>query len=288
MPVIHAIDSGGNTMKALYVEGCFFPFFPFTKDPKRHLSNIRNLPIRDDDLLLWGYPRTGCHWLWEMICMLSKGSVQYDANTKENYMLDFMTPEMLEAMPSPRTLNSHFYFHHLPAQTKEKKIKFVVLHRDPKDTVVSYYSFMKGFAELFDYNGTFSHFLELFLEGTLPYGSFIDFEQHIMQTLEDNPDIPVLHVFYEDLLKNCAEELLKVQRFLGYAADEKLCSGIAAACEFKKLKQVIVDRPDPLRGDHKEGFEGVCRKGVIGDWKNFFSKEEEAAFNEPTLVEKCL
>lgn len=54
------------------------------------------------------------------------GSVQYDANTKENYMLDFMTPEMLEAMPSPRTLNSHFHFHHLPAQIKEKKIKFVV------------------------------------------------------------------------------------------------------------------------------------------------------------------
>lgn len=75
MPVIHAIDSGGNTMKALYVEGCFFPFFPFTKDPKRHLSNIRNLPIRDDDLLLWGYPRTGVYCVFKLLSHLQAGQV---------------------------------------------------------------------------------------------------------------------------------------------------------------------------------------------------------------------
>lgn len=278
MPKIHAYDRKGNVIQMQCFDNFFFPMFPFDKDSRTHIQDIIDLPIRDDDVLIWAYAKTGNHWLWEMIQMLNRGNTEYDKFTKENHTLDFMTPKMLEEMPSPRTLNSHFLFQHLPKGFFQTQHKIIVIHRDPKDVAVSWYNHMVGTNNISPYNGEFSDYLEMYLEGTVAYGSYFDYTRHILDTLEANPHINALQLFYEDMKEDTARELRRVQDFLGLPASDDLCKAVADACHFNKLKQVIDNRPDPLRGGWKEGF-GMCRKGIVGDWMNWFSEEDQAYFD---------
>lgn len=275
MPKVNVIDQKGNMLQMQYLDEFFFPFFPFDTDASQHIRDIQNLEIRPDDILIWSYAKCGNHWLWEMIRMLHRGHVDYDQRTKEAHTTDFMTPDMLKELPSPRPLNSHFLHRHLPRQIFEKKTKTIILHRDPKDVAVSWYHHMIGTEGLFPYNGDFPDFLDLYLEGTVPYGSWFNFERSVLQSIKEHPDLPVHHMFYEDMKEDCARELRKMVKFLGMTASDELCQQVADACEFKKLKAVIADRPDPLRLTWKEGTEGMCRKGIVGDWKNWFSEEDK-------------
>nr|KAG5698306.1 hypothetical protein BaRGS_017008 [Batillaria attramentaria] len=210
-----------------YLDNFFFPMFPFNTDSRAHLHDIYNLPIRDDDVLLWAYAKTGYCEKRVLFVTYAKtgycekrvlfvtyaktgycekrvlfvtyaktgycekrvlfvtyaktgyrekrvlfvtyaktGEAQYDKNTKENYTIDFMTTKMLEDMPSPRTLNCHFLFQHLPKGFFEKNNKIIVVHRDPKDVCVSWYHHMVGTDNISPYNGEFPDYLEMFVEGT--------------------------------------------------------------------------------------------------------------------------
>lgn len=46
---------------------------------------------------------------------------------------------LLDSLPSPRLLNTHFRFKYLPKGLTEKKSKIVHIVRNPKDACVSYY-----------------------------------------------------------------------------------------------------------------------------------------------------
>lgn len=278
MPRVRVLDRKGNELELQYLDNFFFPLFPFQEDTRKHLQDVRNLHVRDDDVLMWSYAKTGNHWLWEMIQMVQRGNTEYDKHTKEDHTIDFMTPAMLEAMPSPRTLNCHFLFEHLPKGFFEKEHKVIVMHRDPRDVAVSWYHHILGTHNFTIYTGDFDDYLELFVEGTVTYGSYFDFTRNILDTLQSNPQIPVLHVFYEDMIADAAHELRRVADFLGMPTSDQLCQAVAQACEFQRLKQAISSRPDPLRAGWRDEFH-MCRKGVVGDWKNFFSEEDKEYFD---------
>ena len=72
---------------------------------------------------------TGTHWVWEMVQMLQAGEAKYDKRSKETLMIDFMPTEKIDALESPRTLNSHFLFRHLPKQIAQKKTKIIRIDR---------------------------------------------------------------------------------------------------------------------------------------------------------------
>ena len=60
----------------------------------------------------------------EIVSMLIRGSADYAKHTKESTMLEFMEDlSLLDHLASPRLLNSHFYFAHLPEQLVEKRVK---------------------------------------------------------------------------------------------------------------------------------------------------------------------
>nr|KAG5698308.1 hypothetical protein BaRGS_017010 [Batillaria attramentaria] len=83
---------------------------------------------------------------------------------------------------------------------------------------------------------------------------------------------------YAKFVVDPARELRKVADFLNIRASDELCKAVGDACEFQKLKEVIEHRPDPLRSGWKEGF-GMCRKGIVGDWRNWFSPEDKEYFD---------
>ena len=59
--------------------------------------------------------------------MLLQGKTEYHQDPKEKYMFPFQTPEIIDEHPSPRIINSHMYFRHLPREILKKRPKIVCL-----------------------------------------------------------------------------------------------------------------------------------------------------------------
>ena len=88
-----------------------------------------------------------------------------DILEKDAGMLEFHFKGQIDALPSPRVLNSHLLFRHLPADMLKKKTKTIFLYRNPKDVAVSFYKFHSSFA-VYEYEGQFGNWLKLFQKGT--------------------------------------------------------------------------------------------------------------------------
>ena len=83
---------------------------------------------------------SGTHWTDEIIRMLVSGKAEYFTGTKGVTMLEAIDLKTLDNMPSPRILNTHAPFRHLPKAHTEKGYKVVHCLRNPKDGAVSMYN----------------------------------------------------------------------------------------------------------------------------------------------------
>ena len=93
--------------------------------------------------------------------MLLSGKIEYHLEPKDTYMLPFHTPQVIDEQPSPRVINSHMYFRHLPQDILTKRNKIIFVNRNPKDIAVSYYDHCQKVA--LKYKGSWEDFLELFM-----------------------------------------------------------------------------------------------------------------------------
>ena len=67
--------------------------------------------------------------------MLYQGKAETIPGIKQYNMIEALTPEQLEAMPSPRILNTHFPFDHLPLDMIKRKTKIILIHRYSRTSV---------------------------------------------------------------------------------------------------------------------------------------------------------
>ncbi|KAK7451357.1 hypothetical protein BaRGS_00039829, partial [Batillaria attramentaria] len=91
-------DAGGDTIRYLrFPDGLNLPSFHDDMD----FEAIASFPLRDDDVLICSYPRTGCHWTWEITRMLQTGRTDFeDAADKEDQMLEFKFHGELDHVPT--------------------------------------------------------------------------------------------------------------------------------------------------------------------------------------------
>ena len=103
----------------------------------------------------------GIHRTSEVIHMLLPGKIEYNTEPQINSMLPFQTPERMDQLPSPRIINSHMYFRHLPRDILKKRNTIVFVNRNPKDVAVSYYYHCQQVSLKFQ--GSWNDFLDFFL-----------------------------------------------------------------------------------------------------------------------------
>ncbi|XP_067680766.1 sulfotransferase 1A1-like [Haliotis asinina] len=247
------------------------------------IRKVQKLELRNDDVLIAAYPKCGTHWLWEIVTMLRAGNSKYNKKAKDISMLGTPKSVLVDELPSPRVLNSHLYFRHLPEKLVEKKIKTIFIMRNPKDVSVSFYNHLNGVKMSFRFDGTYSEFLDLFLEGKVPCGSYVHYVKDWLQVKQNHPDLPMLTLFYENLKKDPVKNIRMVADFIGVSVTDELCEQIAEACSFKKmrtadkeLKEHILTAPE----NWKEGHKGIYRKGEVGDWKNWMTVAQNERFED--------
>lgn len=242
------------------------------------------MKLRDDDVFLCTYPKTGTHWLWEVCSMLRQGKADYDKRTKVQLMMEMVDLEVLDAQPSPRTLNTHLPFAMLPVQEMlDKRIKVVHVYRNIKDVIVSMYFMTKSgdfpMSEL-----SIDEFVDRHVRGKVVYGGYFEYLTQMDDFQKANPDVQVFSLSYEDMKKDPVPIIRRLSEFLGVDASEQLCQNIAQACSFQKMKSYedeknkvnfSVPGESPASEQSTAPFAlnkpVIYRRGEVGDWKNYLT-----------------
>ncbi|KAK6192243.1 hypothetical protein SNE40_003746 [Patella caerulea] len=264
-----------------YIEydGILFPILPIKTPLEQHLNNIANLEIRPDDILISAYPKSGTHWVWEMVRMLISGSPEHIKDSKVGRMLEFKETKTIDDLPSPRLLNTHLNVRHLPKQIFTKGTKIVHVYRNPKDIAVSFYCHATGIKRNNGYSGTFHDFLDMFLREKVAFGNWGDYIKE-WEEVFDKGETPIKAVAYEDMKKNPVKHLKEIATFLELDVTDELCAAIVDACSFSKMKPIAETlKEKAVDITWKEGS-SIFRKGQVGDWKNWITVAENERFDE--------
>ncbi|KAL7730395.1 hypothetical protein ACLKA6_016627 [Drosophila palustris] len=263
--------------------------------PRKYVElgeSIRQLPIYEDDVWMVSYPRTGSTWAQEMVWLLGH---QLDYETAKQQlsqrspMIELSalfstdhhqwvaesfgnTVELVRNLPRPRYARSHLSWQLLPQQFESVKPKIVYTARNPKDLCVSYYHYCKL---LHGINGDFEQFVELFLGGHTPMGSYW---KHVLPFWKRSNDDNVLFIKYEDMItdlpavvRRCAQ-FLNVPKLLNETSMKRICDHL----QFDNMRNNNAINLEKILPQRETKF---IRNGKIGDWKNHMSDEMSAKFD---------
>ncbi|XP_071093506.1 sulfotransferase 1B1-like [Haliotis cracherodii] len=269
MSLVKVLDAGGDALPMFRHQGQNYPNYAQTDS----IVNIHKVPIRDDDIFICGFPKSGTHWVWEASRMLLAGHQMDDVVEKGVGMMEYAPHDAIQAMSSPRLLNTHFKLSLLPPDIVKKRCKIVYLLRNPKDVAVSYYNFMLKLP-YYNYRGKWDNFMKYHVLGKFSYGSWFDFVLDWEEEKLKHPELPVHTLHYEDMKENNLRELRKLDRFLGTDRGEDFLTALYEHTNFTGMNQ------RKARTSSDQGaFPGLYRKGIVGDWKNWFSQEQNEWFD---------
>ncbi|BFZ18914.1 hypothetical protein BsWGS_21953 [Bradybaena similaris] len=254
-------DAAGKSINLTLMDGKLF-----TPNGVEYLGAVKSVKMRPDDILISGYVKTGCHWVWETMGMIVKRKAAYSPFCKQIAYLDMAAPELYNNLESPRLLNTHHEYDWLPDEAKEKRTKIVLTTRNPKDTAVSLYNHTINLHELYHYDGQFHDWMQLYLDGKVDNGSFFDYYMSWEKSINEHPDHPILVVKYEDMKRDLKATIRQLADFLNVTLSVDHVNDIAKMCEFGAMKQKFKGL----------STEKLIRKGEVGDWKNWLTSDEAA------------
>ncbi|KAH9525685.1 hypothetical protein Btru_002044 [Bulinus truncatus] len=293
MDLEYVKDKGGGTLTLQVIDGRYYPTFP-----AHVIKSLSSLKIRSDDVILAGYLKAGTHWVWEILRMLLAGRTDVQLAEKDMCMIEQAEQSSLNAVPSPRVLNTHVLFHLLPSEVMHRRPKIVYLTRNPKDTAVSMYHHNRRLWEYYQYDGKFEDYLQLFVEGKADL-------RLLMLTFCDNGRSQ----FYFLFVISGLWFLVRTHRQLEPGSERTSGAGHprgelrAAVTEspYNNTGPSIVFKPVPSQDlisqiceecalskmkEKKAHFDLdsdgnaiMYRKGIVGDWKNHFTEELNTWFD---------
>ncbi|KAM4693517.1 sulfotransferase 6B1-like [Discoglossus pictus] len=230
---------------------------------------------REDDVLMVAYPKCGSNWTLHLLHQMVKAA--YNLHPPAMLpMLEFGAPnkyEKLKEQPSPRVFASHLFYDDIPKSFFEKKVKMLVVFRNPKDTAVSLFHFHNSNPTLPTYS-SWDTFFQDFINGKVCLGSYFD---HALQWNKHIEDETVFIITYEEMKQDLKAAVQKISNFLRIPLSEEQIQQIAEKGTFASMKENAKDTHGPMGNV-------IFRKGDIGDWKNHFSEaqsqEVDAKFEE--------
>ncbi|CAH1242269.1 SULT1C4 [Branchiostoma lanceolatum] len=252
------------------------------------MDAIQDFAVRDDDVFIVTYPKSGTAWLQRIVSLLRFGGDVSKTDLKEQDKLvpyfeqkcgDSATFRELPEAPSPRLLKSHLNFSHAPVQLAQGKGKVIYVARNPKDLAVSYYHFHFMVTTLKNPT-SWEQFLQDFINGEVSRGAWHD---HVLGWWEQKDSPNVLFLRYEDLQKNTRKQVGKVAEFLQWPVTPEVIDKVVEQSKFQKM----ATNPATNKVEGKEAKAGIfdsskgtfLRKGIVGDWKSHFSDEQSQWFD---------
>uniref|UniRef100_A0A3Q2QYE6 Sulfotransferase n=1 Tax=Fundulus heteroclitus TaxID=8078 RepID=A0A3Q2QYE6_FUNHE len=259
--------------------GILFPGHLHTQDS---LQLALKFLFQDTDVLIVSYPKSGTTWMQEIVTLISNRGDPHQSQTIPNWtrapwLEQYYCADLLKTSTSaPRVLTTHLPHSLLGPALQSSKARIIYVSRNPKDVLVSFYHFHK-MANFLPDAGSFPEFLKQFLDGTLHFGSWFD---HIKGWTSQAAALNLLHVTYEEMSLDLHGTINRVSSFLQRPLLEHELNDCVKHCSFSSMKDNKMINytliPDEIL-DHSKGC--FMRKGVIGDWKNMFTEEQNRNFD---------
>ena len=159
-------------------------------------------------------------------------------------------------------------------------MKTLVVFRNPKDTLVSYFHFYRMNKRYGSFKGTWDDFFEVFRANQLNYGDPLD---HMLSwwALRELPNVEVFT--YEDMLKDSPAAVKRVAQLLGKQFTDAQIQDIVKYCSFDNMKVNPTANYSWAKGFSND-ISSFFRKGEAGDWGNYFNEEQNRYIDE--LIER--
>ncbi|XP_018415521.1 PREDICTED: sulfotransferase 6B1-like [Nanorana parkeri] len=255
----------------------FFNGIPFTtRSSAELLKSLDAFQAREDDILLVSYPKSGTHWLAEIMKHL------YTAKVTLTSPIEFGDVSKLEEMDNigtKRIIPTHLGYDMLPGDFKAKKCKAIYIIRNPKDTAVSLFHYYKDNPNL-PTIGMWSTYFDMFLQGQVVCGSWFD---HILSWEEHRNEMGTLFLYYESMKKNPFKSVRKISSYLGINMNDNEIHEICKKTSFSEMKDNVekeVSDPNHTVCSLTSNRRLIFRKGTVGEWKQYFSTKQNRLFDE--------
>ncbi|CAC5417900.1 unnamed protein product [Mytilus coruscus] len=252
------------------------PMPPILKDVDHFMESLRNFNSRESDVILCSPMKSGSHWLHEIVSMLLHQTTEYN---KHGVLLDCNFEcqpdwDKLEQLNNPRFFHTHLPMEYLPRKHVENEYKIIYLNRNPKDRAVSLYLFLQGKEGVPVM--TWNEFFENFVVIDTIYGGWFTFTKEFENAISEKRG-NILPVTFEKLKIATIPTILEIASFLGILVDDNFIKDIADKCSFDNLKKNKIDGTTSI---HPEGRATLWRKGIIGDWENWFTVAQNEKFDQ--------
>ena len=243
------------------------------------VEKMKDLELRSDDIWIVAYPKCGTTWTQQIVrLILNRGkedglTIEYAVPWVEalgeipgifKYQVD------VDKMTSPRAFKSHFSYEMMPCGLpNDTPGKYIYVIRNPRDVAVSFFHHDR--ANPFYPNYEWDEYFDKFMKGDVDFGNYFD---HVLSWWAHKDDDNVLILTYEDMKKDLTSAVTKIAKFISQDISQDLVDEIAHRTTFAKMKSDSSANYEWMK--RKPTATEFMRKGVVGDWKNYFSPEQIA------------
>lgn len=258
-------------------QGILLPDVPeFVNDVEKKMNEIKNCSSRESDILLCASMKSGSHWVMEILAMLLSGKSSACSETVVGSNLEQNTVQSFDNRPDPRILHSHLPYRFLPTKHIENGYKIVLVLRNPKDRLVSYFTNLQSMRSAFDEIKWSDYFTARAMVENVPqmYGNWFDYTREWDTHFRTQTNI--YPVYFEDLKMDFISNVKKLAEFLGVERDISFYHELEKTCSFDYMKQ---NKEDDLVALTEKGLSKLYRKGVVGDWKTLFTVAQNEQFD---------
>uniref|UniRef100_A0A8L2R491 Sulfotransferase n=2 Tax=Rattus norvegicus TaxID=10116 RepID=A0A8L2R491_RAT len=262
-----------------WFEGIPFHAFGISKETLQNVCN--KFVVKEEDLILLAYPKSGTNWLIEIVCLIqTKGDPKWIQSVtiwdRSPWIETDVGYDILIKKKGPRLMTSHLPMHLFSKSLFSSKAKVIYLIRNPRDVLVSGYYFW-GNSTLVKKPDSLGTYVEWFLKGNVLYGSWFE---HIRAWLSMREWDNFLLLYYEDMKKDTMGTIKKICDFLGKKLEPDELDLVLKYSSFQVMKENDMSNYSLLMKKSIFTGIGLMRKGTIGDWKNHFTVSQAEAFDK--------
>ncbi|XP_062980821.1 amine sulfotransferase-like [Elgaria multicarinata webbii] len=247
-----------------------------------YLETIEELEVRDSDIFIVTYPKSGTVWTQNILCLILNESHRNGTENMTTYQqapfLDYnVTNVDFTQQPSPRIIMAHLPYYLVPKGLKDKKGKVIYVYRNPKDAMASLFLYINP-TEGLGKSSDLEDFMQSYLAGKVACNSIFD---HVKGWYTHKNEFNVLFLSYEEMIKDLRGAVLKICSFVGKQLSSQEVDKVVDLATFKNMKadrrannEIVLERMFKLENINH------LRKGTIGDWKNIMTVSQSERFDK--------